>query len=720
VKKTIFLILIAFLFSVIARLFWVYEFSSNESFKFNNEFIINTNDGFFYAEGARDILKGYHQEYDLSPVYSAPSKLTAFLVEILPFSFESIIFYLPIFLSSLIVIPLILLGRTFNKIEFGFISALIASITWSYYNRTMVGYYDTDMLNIVFPTFLLWSLVLALRTKEEKYLLFTGLEIIAYRWWYPQSYALEFAFFLLILFYTIYLLIKKEDYKYELKLITMMLFAMVYLDTLLRVLTVILLYFGFKKNIFKNYLFYLFSLIILIFIFTGGLTPIWEKLENYLFQKEILSIGEDLKLHFYTTMQTIKETAKISFQEFAIRISGHVISFVFAFLGLILLIVKHRSFLLILPLLGLGLLSYGIPYLIPSGGLRFSIYAVPVFALGLGYFIYEFARLISNNIKDKKTSFISFYFILFLFTSLVLYPNLKHIIEYKIPTEVRNSEAKVLDELKNIASREDYVISWWDFGCPIRYYSDTKVLVDHGKHGGSVSFPISYIFTNPQNISAKMARLDVEYTEKAFRTMPIDVTNFREDRKGVIPNITLMTKDYGFKNTNDFLDSLNSNIILPKKSRDIYFYLPYKMLSLYSTMELFSNLDLMTGEKRKSSFFFESTSFKQNEKLIDLGSNVKIIKDKALLQIAKSTFPIKRFITTAYTKDKKFKKKISNIYPNGKYTIIYMSSYKKYLVLEEKVYNSLFIQHFVLENYDSRFYEPVILTPRAKIFKLRI
>lgn len=719
-KKTFFLILIAFLFSLVARLFWVYEFSSNENFKFNNEFIINTNDGFFYAEGARDILNGYHQEFDLSPIYSAPSKLTALLVEFLPFSFESIIFYLPIFLSSLIVIPLILLGKSFGKIEFGFISALIASISHSYYNRTMVGYYDTDMLNIVFPIFLLWSLVLALRTKEEKYLLFTGLEIIAYRWWYPQSYALEFAFFILIFFYTIYLAIKKEDYKYKLKLIIMMLFSMIYLDTLLRIVVVVGLYFGFKKGIFTNYLFYLFSLVVVIFIFTGGVTPIWEKLENYLFQKHILTLGDDLKLHFYTTMQTIKETAKINFEEFAIRVSGHFISFIFASLGLVLLIYRHRVFLLLSPLLGLGFLAYGIPTLIPSGGLRFSIYAVPVFSLGLGFLIYETSRLISNKLKNKNITNLFFYSLVFIFTSLILYPNLKHITEYKIPSEVRNSEAQVLDKLKNIASREDYVISWWDFGCPIRYYSDTKVLVDHGKHGGSVSFPVSFMFLSPQNISAKMARLDVEYTEKAFRTMPIDVTNFREEKEGVIPNISMMTKDYGFKDVNNFLNSLNSDIKLPKKSRDIYFYIPYKMLRLYLTMELFSNLDLMTGKKGKSSFFYETNNFKETKNFIDLSNNVKVIKDKSLLQIGKSTFPIKKFITTAYSKDKVFRKKISNIYPNGRFSVIYMSSYKKYLVVEEKVYNSMIIQHFVLENYDKELFEPVIMTPMAKVYKLKI
>lgn len=718
-KKTLSLIIFALLFSICSRFLGLNEFSSNENFKFKNEFIIKSNDGFFYAEGARDILNGYHQKFDLSPVYSAPSKLTAFLVKVTSFSLESIIFYLPIFLSSLIVIPLILLGNAFNKIEFGFISALIASLAHSYYNRTMLGYYDTDMLNVVFPTFLVWSLVLALRTKKEKYLFFTGFEIIAYRWWYPQSYALEFAFFILISVYILYLLIKKNEYQYELKLIIMILFSMLYLNFIFRISIVIALYFVFKKII-KKYLFYLLIFTILIFILTGGITPILEKLENYLFQEHILSIGDNLKLHFYTTMQTIKETTKITFVEFSIRISGHFISFIFASLGLCLLFYKHRIFLLLLPLLGLGFLAYGIPSLIPSGGLRFSIYAVPVFALGLGFFIYEFANFIRNKIKNKKNSIFLYYIILFLSVSLALYPNLIHINKYKIPSEVLNGEAKVLNELKNISSREDYVISWWDFGCPIRYYSDTKVLTDHSKHGGSVSFPVSFIFLNSQDIAAKMARLDVEYTEKAFRTMPIDITNFREEKEGVIPNITMMTKDYGFENPNNFLDSLKKDIILPNKSRDIYFYIPYKMLSLYTTMELFSNLNLITGKKGEPSFFYETTVFRENKDTIDLENKVKILKNKALLQVGKINLKIKRFITTSYTKDRVFSKIISNLHQDGKYTIIYMSSYKKYLVLEEKVYNSMIIQHFVLENYNKKLFEPVLLTPIAKIYKLKI
>ena len=57
-KLTIAYILVAFTFSVLMRMIWVYQFDDYEAFKYAGEFMINTNDGYFFAEGARDILSG--------------------------------------------------------------------------------------------------------------------------------------------------------------------------------------------------------------------------------------------------------------------------------------------------------------------------------------------------------------------------------------------------------------------------------------------------------------------------------------------------------------------------------------------------------------------------------------------------------------------------------------------------------------------------------------
>lgn len=262
-RQTLIYILIAFIFSFSIRLIWVYQFNGTDSFMWNEEFMINTNDGYYFAEGARDILSGTWQENSRSPINDAVSQFTAFFAFILPFSFESIIFYMPALLSSLIVIPILLLSRELNLLSAGFIAALLSSIAWSYYNRTMIGYYDTDMLNIIFPTLLLWSLAVALKSQEERYLLFTGLEIVAYRWWYPQSYSLEFAFFGLILLYT---LVYERRSVYHYKLLALMLIAMMGLPDTLRLGGVIVVYILYKKQLLDKYIYHFLLVSITLFL----------------------------------------------------------------------------------------------------------------------------------------------------------------------------------------------------------------------------------------------------------------------------------------------------------------------------------------------------------------------------------------------------------------------------------------------------------------------
>ena len=695
-KQTILLILIAFIFSFSLRLIWVYQFSDYEQFKFNNQFMINTNDGYYWAEGARDILSGEQNINENSPIHTATAQLTAFIAKTVPFSFETIIFYMPAFFASLIVIPLILIGRSLGKIEVGFIAALISSIAWSYYNRTMVGYYDTDMLNIVFPTVLLWSLIWAMRTSEEKYLLFSALDIIAYRWWYPQSYSLEFAFFGLIFAYVLYQLIKKEQYKFNLTLLTFMMFSMMGLEGYVRLLIVVGLFLvlKFQKEIFNKYLYYIFGFSLLLFFVTGGFDPIWGQLKGYVFKDHIQISGEELQLHYYTVMQTIREASDIPFETFANRISGGMVTFVIGVIGYVLLVFRYPIMLLSLPMVGLGFLAY-------SSGLRFTIYVVPIIAFGISFFIVEIASFI--NSKRVRYSVIVF------LTFLALVPNIVHIVEYRVPTVFMKSEIEVLDKLKQIANRDDYVVSWWDYGYPIRYYSDTKTLSDGGKHSGAVNFPTSFALTNPQQEASKMLRLDVEYTEKIVQGK---LDNNRT-------NIANMTLDYGFKDSNDFLKSLSSDLNLPEKTRDIYLYLPNQMMSIYPTIKLFSNIDLMNGEKKQQPIFYYFDEFKEYKSVIDLGNNIQVDKIEGTLHIAGKVIPINNFVKTFYD-DNKLQIQTTTIESKSEINLIYMGNYDQFLIVDNSVYNSTYIQLFIFENYDKELFEPVILTPLVRVYKLKV
>ena len=709
-KKVWIYIIAAYLFSVVVHMLWAYIFHGYTPFMWNGQFMINTNDGYYWAEGARDVIAGFHQPHDLSPVDTAPAIVTAYLYKILPFSFESIIFYVSAFFSSLVVIPIILIAKNLKLLDIGFVAALLAGIAWSYYNRTLVGYYDTDMLNIVFPAFLLWSLMLALRTKKQQYLIYTALEIIAYRTWYPQSYSLEFAFFALILGYTLYLCFKKEETGYHLTLLSFMLLAMMAVNGWIRLAVVGLLYAALVKDMLKPaYIKYLFALSIAAFFVSGGFTPIWHQLKNYVFRDTLAASKDVLDLHFFTVMQTVREAGHIPFETFANRISGHTVTFILSLAGYVWMSVRYPIMLLGLPLVGLGFLA-------EFGGLRFTIYAVPVLAFGIAYLIFEIAKFF--HIKALR------YIFIVASTLLVLAPNLWHAYTYRVPTVFIDKEVKVLDDLRHKADREDYVISWWDYGYPIRYYSDVKTLIDGGKHSGAVNFPVSFELTNDEARAAKLARLDVEYTEK--KAALVDEKKIDEDSAEYNRStIAQMTLDYGFKDVNAFLDALaEDDFKLPKKSRDIYFFLPDRMMGIFPTVAQFSNIDLMSGATVRNPIFLVTTPIKQ------MGPNIAVLyqnrfrflidTQKGEVDIGKKKMPISQFIVTYYDKSMKLHVQKQTVNLAAKVSVIYMKNYNRFLILDADMLDSTYVKLFVLEEYDPRYFEPVELTPLAKIYRLKI
>jgi dolichyl-diphosphooligosaccharide--protein glycosyltransferase/undecaprenyl-diphosphooligosaccharide--protein glycosyltransferase len=143
-------------------------------------------------------------------------------------------------------------------------------------------------------------------------------------------------------------------------------------------------------------------------------------------------------------------------------------------------------------------------------------------------------------------------------------------------------------------------------------------------------------------------------------------------------------------------------------------------MNIYPTVNLFSNIDLMTGIKGKQPFFYKSTSFKENKDVIDLGRGIKIEKRSGKLIVGNNKVPIHNFTKTFYNNKGKLQKQEQTINPTSNLNVIFMSNYKQFLVVENSVYNSLYFQLFVFENYDKELFEPTFLTPLTKIYKLRI
>jgi dolichyl-diphosphooligosaccharide--protein glycosyltransferase/undecaprenyl-diphosphooligosaccharide--protein glycosyltransferase len=52
--------------------------------------------------------------------------------------------------------------------------------------------------------------------------------------------------------------------------------------------------------------------------------------------------------------------------------------------------------------------------------------------------------------------------------------------------------------------------------------------------------------------------------------------------------------------------------------------------------------------------------------------------------------------------------------------VVFMSSYGRFLILDDFYLNSAYIQLFVFERYDKNLFEPVISDPLSKVYKLKV
>ena len=104
---------------------------------------------------------------------------------------------------------------------------------------------------------------------------------------------------------------------------------------------------------------------------------------------------------------------------------------------------------------------------------------------------------------------------------------------------------------------------------------------------------------------------------------------------------------------------------------------------------------------------------------MNLGNGIKLSKAQGVLLIGNNKIPIHSFIVTEYDKDLRLQIKDQTVYENANMYVIYMKSYKLFLVMDKNMFNSLYIQMFVLDRYDPDLYEPAIISPWVKIFKLK-
>ncbi len=682
------LILIAYFFSLLVRMIWVYQMGGADEYYWNGQLMINTNDGYYFASGAQKALYGMHEFNPRVPeLYkTATIALAVFVTKYLGFSLDTVILYMPAIISSLVVIPIVLIGRLYGATLSGFCAALLGSVAWSYYNRTMVGYFDTDMFSAMAPMFILYFLMATIRKETFTNAFLAALSIAVYRFLYDQGLSLVYAMGLL---YMVYMVVFHRHEKFTYHSIILIAIALMPLLWWIKLPLLAVAHFVFKnERIGLRFLVIAAGVAVLTFLVTGnGFSIIWAKLSGY------LSRGtEESGLHFFQVSQTVREAGRIPFEMMANRISGSVLGVLVSLAGYLVLVYKRREFILALPLIGIGVFSLW-------GGLRFTVYAVPIAAISAVYLFTLLAAYITNRYARGG--------VVAALTAAMLYPNIVHIIEYQVPTVFFKQEVAVLDRLKQLGSNKDYVVTWWDYGYPIWYYAEKNTLIDGGKHSHD-NFIVSEILTTSSQLeAARLSRIATEtYVASGYR---------------IVADTLFKNRQPGPLDVADYLEQLRyGDAELPAKRHDVYFYLPLRMLDIFPTVKIFSNLDLKTGEAGPRPFFYTTQAFKNEGTEVRLGNGISLLKQEGALQIGQQKVAIRNFFQTQYDREGKLHVNQQLLDARSPISVIFMASYNRFLVLDESLLNSTYVQLFVFENYDKSLFEPVTMDPMAKVYRLKI
>jgi len=736
-KQLYLMIAFAYIFSLVVRYMYIYQIGGNPEFLWNGSYIINTNDGYYFASGVQKALYGMHQFEPLVPGLfdRGLTFVTTILAKILPFSLDTIIFYLPAIISSIIVVPIILIGNLYKEPLWGFFSALIIAIAWSYYNRTMIGYYDTDMFSIMILMWIVYFLLKTINTNSLDTAFIASIFIIIYPFFYESGRMITYA---IIIFYSLYTLWDKKLDSTALKTTSLLMLSATPLPFLpspwnyiLSIAIITLIYIVLKKKEFKQNILLYFALISFIILFFQGdiFGTIMSKVSEYI-ETGVNSEG----LKFFGVYQTIAEAGGIPFfaegqvNSVANRTLGSSVAFIIAIIGYIYLVYKRKEFIILLPLIGIGIFSHW-------GGLRFTIYGSPILILG---FVFLICNLSKEFVKDKKIQIV----FVAIFTIAVLGTNIYHAWQYNraISPVFKKSEIAQLDNLKKVSNPKDYTLSWWDYGYPIWYYTNTNTLIDGGKHRED-NFVIAKILLSNSSIqAANLARLSVEEYVDAANSYKKWIKNGKKEEdipqkfkffnKDNIPyhvghpyhpiiTTILRNKQKDQKDPNEFLAKLDDpNFKLPPKTRDIYLYMPTKAIRIFPVIAQFANLDLTTGKKLRDVIFYPAyIRGIQNGEFI-LSNGIRFDSKRGVTNLGKG-MNINRLIVVKYKKDGSTSLSSYSYDKNSNLSFLYLKSLGMGVVLDNETLNSNYVKMFLLGLYDKNLFELVDNSIYGKIYKLK-
>ena len=748
-KWTIALMVLAYVLVVSIRFGWLAYAQNMPAYWWQGEPIYNNNDSVYFACTLQKALDGAHASNQQVPDLLDNGMITTLpylLIRVLPISIESVILLMGPLVSGLLVVPLILIGRLYGSVTWGFLAALLGGGAHSYFNRTHVGYFDTDMYAVTVPTLAFFFLLMAIRRDSLMATFLGSLTLFLYPFFYrpglPIAYGLGGAF--LLYQFGIWLVDRQLSNRNNDKPFPWDSVLLVSLGLSLAPLSrgpLVRDYFPFwvlafagilaatillKKRLLRGHVLTATSLASVAALTIVAIVVAWPLIQKVA-NRALVSAptpqssaeaaapatttnGQPQHLHFKDILSAVRETAKIPWPTVAARISGSTFGAVVAILGYALLCLVRREFLIALPFAAIGIVSYWL-------GLRFTIYAVPIAALSATFLVMVVARLISSNPRVVLP-------LAAVGAACLIYPNIEHAWGYHVAVQTVLGEpgVRALDTLGQQADENDFVITWWDYGSAVWMYAGCRTINSPASNSSPDNYLLSKILTtDSQQQAANLSREAVEnYIAKGNDERVAGKPPYRSAIQRILRDGTPEMVD-----PNQYLrQTATADFDGASKTRDVFLFMPYEMLPILRTVYSFSNRDLSTGSEGSPRQFMPVVrNVTQRGNVLTLGPLRIDLGRKTAIDIRnRRNVPLSTLQIVQHKGDERPKiEKLFHFDPKGNIHVVILNTDGKWLplVMDTRMFNSAAVQMYIFEKYDKDLFELVTRTSKAKIYRVK-
>ncbi len=680
-------IIITTLFSIAIHSTLYFNVVDIKSYWLDGEILpIFSPDAGLYGYYGAQILEG--REYPFVSEYM-PGYLLALVSKITSIELHRLMFYLPALIASLITIPILLISYALNLLKVGFVAALIGSVCVNYYTRSHLGYMDTDTLNLLLPWLAVAFATLALQKRSMLYALLSALMLLSFRMWYHSSAAILIGIICGFLLVTL-LFFRRAHEGYVLVLLgSIAMVPVAPFVSLLAILGASFIFFILKTKSSIGIKIYIFLFIIGVIgsIFVLDISHFVDRALDYISKPESITYATSHGTFIFTdVLGSVAEAKGAPIYRLNPMFVGMEFYVAASAVGLALLFWQYRVALILLPLLVLGFLSQVV-------GMRFAMFASPALALGFAYLSYLLATKLLKRTRDVDILTLVFGLV----AVVIMVLNIVKLNPYLKPFHFNSDDVKALHELKELSHPDDLIISWWDFGWEIWYYTNVNnTLMDNGLHGSDTFLVANQLISSNQRFVASSSKY---------------AADIKHHSKEVVPKIVKSGAIY------DKFREFSKMDYVSKEGVNAYYLLHMDILKMLPTIIKVADTNPQSGTLVREREFYISNLKKPYSSSdpwlrgdtfdLDLRSG-EITGSDGAKSVVNSVLISENGTLVASAQYSKKSPYFMIVYNRS--TVLYM---------DRSLFNSFLIQSLLLDRYDKKHFEKVANTINMKIFKAK-